>query len=484
MNGSKTKLHGILVIVIVVAGSALAAIYLMQPHDAGPSITVIGADATEQDVYLSEMQAMDIVSGYTSFQNSFGNVRGQGTYSGVRISDLIELVGGMNEEDRITVNATDGYEVTYGYQKVYPSGEILDLQGDMILAFEYNGTVVPEWEDGYRVIFVPEDGYYDSSDAEATTSENLFGGAAGPQCVASVETIKVNNIAPSAIAVQTESETLEFTMDEILGMPSITADAGYVKSTGTIEGPFTYTGVELEYLLNQTEYLPPEYGLEVVASDGYTGYFNSTEALGELRAYDSTTGDIVGQRNFTAILAYYEDDEPLTNGGPIRMVFFNDGGYFTDGHYWIKDVVNITVLNQVESWQLQLSGVESFNMTHDVFYSAASCTHHRKTVTNNGTEYEGLALWTIVSAMDGADDEHFQFNSSLVTKNYTVTLYDSLDNSVSFNAYEIAYNDSLVLAVWTNGELLGEPDWPIRLVSEHGDRNLGNIAKIEMTGWE
>lgn len=462
----------------------MATIYLMQPQEGGPSITVIGADGTEQEVSLSEMRAMHIVSGYTSFQNSFGNVRGQGTYSGVRISDLIELVGGMEEQDRVVVNATDGYEVTYGYQKVYPEGSNLDLQGDMILAFEYNGTTVPDWEDGYRVIFVPEDGYYDNSDAEATTSEELFGGSAGPQCVSSVETIKVNNIAPPALTVQTESETLGFTMEEIQEMPSVTGDAGYVKSTGTIEGPFTYTGVELEYLLNQTEYLPPEYGLEVVASDDYTLYFNSTEAQGELRAYNSTTGEVVGRSNFTPVLAYYEDGEPLAHGGPIRMAFFNDEGYFTDGHYYIQDVVNITVLSRVNAWQLELSGVESFNMSHDVFYSAASCTHHRKAVTNNGTEYEGLALWTIVSAMDGADDEHFQFNSSLVTKNYTVTLYDSLENSVSFNAYEVAYNDSLVLAAWAHGDLLSEPDWPIILVSEDGDRNLGNIVKIEMTGWE
>jgi hypothetical protein len=456
----------------------------MQPQDAGPSMTVVGTDGTEQQVTLSKMRTMDVVSGYTSFQNSFGNVRGQGTYSGVRISDLIELVGGMQEEDRLIVNATDGYEVTYGHQKVYPDAGALELQGDMILAFEYNGTSVPEWEDGYRVIFMPEDGYYDNSDAEATTSEELFGGAAGPQCVSSVDTIEVVNIAPPAITIQTESEAIGFTMDELQQMPSVTGDAGYVKSTGTIEGPFTYTGVELEYLLNQTEYLPPEYGLEVVASDDYTEYFNSTEAQGELRAYDSTTGEVVGRSNFTPVLAYYEDDEPLTNGGPIRLVFFNEDGYFTDGHYWIKDVVNITVLSQVESWQLELVGVYSLNMTHDVFYSGASCTHHRKSVANNGSEYEGLALWTIVARMDGADDEHFQFNSSLITKNYTVTLYDSEENFVSFNAYEVAYNDSLVLAAWVDGELLSEPDWPIRLVSEDGNRNLGSIVRIEMTGWE
>jgi len=479
--GSQGKLVAVLVGVIVLAGASIGAIMFLQQPSAGPSIDVIKKDGTRQTIAFSQMLSMESVEAYGAYENSYGNPRGNGTYKGVKVSDLIDLAGGMESTDLTVVNASDGYGVTFPYSKVYPSLSTQDLQGDMILAYSYNGTMTPEWELGLRIIFLPEDEYYSNADANATTPSEYFGGAAGPQCVSNVATIE---IVEPVLSITAGDETTSYSMSELLALPSITGEGGYKKTTGTIVGPYTYTGVTIQHLLELTGTLPAEYSIEAVASDLYTTYFNRTEVEGALKAYDAETGDPVGTENFTVILAYYEGGEPLDDGGPLRIVTLSEDGYLSDGHYWAKDVVNITLLDEVEPWSLELRGVEEWFMTHDIYYSLASCPHHRVELNLGASVYAGVPLWTIIASMDGGDDDHYQFNTTLLSKNYNVTLYSGDGTNVTFTATQLAYNSSIVFAGWVNGTLLQEPDWPLKLVVPEGVSILGNIVRIEMTGWD
>ena len=273
-------------------------------------------------------------------------------------------------------------------------------------------------------------------------------------------------------------------MSALLALPSITGEGGYKKTTGTIVGPYTYTGVSIQHLLELTGILPIEYSIEAIASDSYTTYLNRTEVGGALRAFEAETGDPLGTGNFTVILAYYEGGEPLDHGGPLRIVTLSEDGYLSDGHYWAKDVVNITVLDEIEPWSLELRGVEEWNMTHDIYYSLASCPHHHVELALGESVYGGVPLWTIISSMDGGDDDHYLFNTTLLSKNYNVTLYSEDGGNVTFTAAQLAYNSSIVIAGWVNGSLLQEPDWPLKLVVPEGILILGSIVRIEMTGWD
>ena len=127
-----------------------------------------------------------------------------------------------------------------------------------------------------------------------------------------------------------------------------------------------------------------------------------------------TTGDPVGVISCTLVLAYLEGGNPLEVGGPLRIVTLNDS-YFTDGHYWSKSVVEIKLIDEVEPWHLELHGVEVWNMTHDIYYSLASCSHHRTEVSHENEVYAGVPLYIIVAAMDGGDDEHYIFNTTLLS---------------------------------------------------------------------
>jgi len=290
------------------------------------------------------------------------------------------------------------------------------------------------------------------------------------------------------LTVSSSDVTMNYTMNGLMALPSITGLAGFVRtgvSPPTISGLYNYTGVAVSTLFADIGTLPENYSLEVLSSDGYTTYFNKSEVQGILEAYDSVSAEPIGPRNFTMVLAYQEDGVPLSEeyGGPLRMVFLPDGDYMSAGHSWPKYIANLTIIDETEPWSLELDGVSSWNMTHDVYYSLGSCPHHRKSITRDDVMYSGVALWTLVASMDGGNDDHYSFNSSLISTNYSITVWSGTGDSISFTSYEIAFNNSLLIAGWADEELLVPPDWPLKLVTSAGFL-LSNIITIEMTGWD
>jgi hypothetical protein len=293
--------------------------------------------------------------------------------------------------------------------------------------------------------------------------------------------VNITVIGAPALHVSVGEETKSFSMYELMSMPSITEEGGYKKSSGSIVGPYTYTGVSIDYLLNEVGDVPANYTLEAIADDEYKTYFNTTHVKqGKFEAYD-LEGNPVGPQNFSLVVAYHEDGEPLPVGGPLRIVLLKDG-YISDGHWWAKFIVNLKVIDETEPWELELNGVETWNMTYDTYYSLASCEHHRTSLMHGEDLYEGVPLYVIVAAMDGGDDEHYLFNTTLLSTNYNVTLYDGEGNSVTFNCWEVTQNTTMLVAGWMNGNLLSGEDWPLKLVSKNVV--LGNIMKVELVGWD
>ena len=262
MNSTQTRLVATVLIAIIVAGGAITALVLLQPNEEPESsVEIIGMDGTPLNVTLTEMMEMNVVTGNSSYQNSYGNIRGEGNYTGVKISDLLDLVGGMTDDYILRVEASDGYSQTFDYSKVYPNSTIYEYQGDMILAYEFDGLVVPDYEEGFRLAFIPEDGYYSNADANASTDPNPV--AAGPQWV--------SNVASLSLLLDLYNSTLNVSEEFLRGLPAVTGFGGYMKKDGvTIVGPFNYTGVPFTVLLQQFSMIPDDYFVKSLSSDGYT----------------------------------------------------------------------------------------------------------------------------------------------------------------------------------------------------------------------
>jgi hypothetical protein len=340
---SQTKLFAGLAITIILAASALAAIVILQtPQEEAdePFVVFTGVSGTSINVTLSEMTAMTTITRNGSYQNSFGSVRGVGTYAGVLISDLVELVGGMLEDDTVKVIASDGYSQIFEYSKVYPNASIWGIQGDMILAYEFNETIVPELEKGFHLMFLPEDGYYSNADANATTDPDPY--AAGPQLVSNVSEIMVIR-EPIAVVVDVAGTVENYKLSEIMEMPSISGEGGYRRSTGPISGPYTVTGVSVFSLLEQMATLPANYTTTAYSSDERITQYTKAIVEGTQSGY-TPTGDPLDEIHSTMILAYEMDGSPVAaDDGPLRIAFINEDGNLTDGFLWAKLVVNLTI---------------------------------------------------------------------------------------------------------------------------------------------
>jgi len=134
-----------------------------------PFIVLKGRAGETTNITFDELMAMDLLTASSSYENLYGNIGGAGTYSGPTVAALLDLVGGMVDGDTLRIASSDGYSQEFGYLNAYTDTEWLALQGEMIVALEYDGLAVPDWTEGPRLAFLPDDGLYSNLDCELTS---------------------------------------------------------------------------------------------------------------------------------------------------------------------------------------------------------------------------------------------------------------------------------------------------------------------------
>ena len=147
-----------------------------------PRIKVMSQEG-EKEFTLGELSLLPSLEANSSFENQFGNLRGQGLYVGVPVSTLLSYVGGIRPDQTIIITCSDGYSQEFSYDNVYPSPEWAEIQGTMLVAYEKDGAVPPDWQEGPRLIFAPPDGIYSNDDCALTSSPgqgwNVYKSAGG-----------------------------------------------------------------------------------------------------------------------------------------------------------------------------------------------------------------------------------------------------------------------------------------------------------------
>ncbi|MHA1964308.1 MAG: metallophosphoesterase family protein [Candidatus Thorarchaeota archaeon] len=169
---SEGGIHHFVNVTLSETGVEIAPVLLANPTLERDRVVIRG---TDEDVTLSlvDLKSIDVVEGWSSFQNLFDNWRGYGLYRGVSVSDLVVLVGGMGVSDIVRVTSFDGYSQDFSYDNVYPNVSWYDIQGDMILAYRLNGTDVLDWTDGMRVVMLPVDEAYSNDDCLTTSTPGM-----------------------------------------------------------------------------------------------------------------------------------------------------------------------------------------------------------------------------------------------------------------------------------------------------------------------
>ncbi len=130
----------------------------LPPAELGVTIEIVTAAETRA-VTLAELQQLPVTEGYAGIKSSTGRITPPSTYTGVAISDLVTLVGGIEENMGINVVADDGYSITFSYNQIM-NGEFITYDPatgnelasppelTLIIAYARDGEPLPEDSDG------------------------------------------------------------------------------------------------------------------------------------------------------------------------------------------------------------------------------------------------------------------------------------------------------------------------------------------------
>lgn len=146
-------------------------------------------------------------------------------------------------------------------------------------------------------------------------------------------------------------EVINYTLQELETLESFTGKGTIIKigwlPEVKLEGPFNFTGVGFNTLLDQIAYLLENYTVSVYSSDDKTTDYNQSTINGHINIYNES-GKITGTGGVTMILAYKKDGKYITdpNEGPLRVAFINDGK-ITSSKLWAKMVVSIEIVEQL-----------------------------------------------------------------------------------------------------------------------------------------
>jgi len=131
--------------------------------DSGPAVEIAWADGTTRRVGLADIRRHPQVVRRGEAQNQYGNWRDAGTYTGVLLTDLLR----GSDYVEIEVRAIDGYQMAVERSRVE------DPAFPMVLAYALDGISVPDWEDGFRLVVLPEGGRV-SNEAYRTVSAGSY----------------------------------------------------------------------------------------------------------------------------------------------------------------------------------------------------------------------------------------------------------------------------------------------------------------------
>ncbi|MHA1910190.1 MAG: hypothetical protein ACTSYA_00720 [Candidatus Kariarchaeaceae archaeon] len=298
-----------------------------------------------------------------------------------------------------------------------------------------------------------------------------------------------------------------YTMAELIAVDEYQGYGGYIRTTGSIEGPHEYTGVSVLSILEDLGYPLDNYSVEMVASDGYTLSYNQDLVEGNVETFD-LNGVSLGMDNLIFVLGYEEIGEAELSGGPLRVMFLSeDDSIVTTGSLWAKYVVQMNVKDAQGDWVLTVDGLSDFVFPRMEIEAIASCYHHFTYLIVDGHNYSGVPLWIILSTGDGAEliedgEYHHEFNAILAQENYNITFTNIELKSVEIgslmvsNAYmeyfnALALNDDAAQLVakqkvFLANEMDGEPlegDYPLKLVGTEIETKdqLGQIFIVEIS---
>lgn len=140
------------------------------------SLTVIG-NGHQITLFSNDLAALASYTANGGTRSSGGTLANYGSYTGVPIMTLLNLVGGISSSNTVKVTSSDGFTTTYTYANVNGQGiATYNSAGDattptqsmtMIVAYYYNGANLASGVGPLRTITVGPEGFYTTGSTSA-----------------------------------------------------------------------------------------------------------------------------------------------------------------------------------------------------------------------------------------------------------------------------------------------------------------------------
>lgn len=116
------------------------------PSPSGPVVLTIEGEETTRTFTMNQLQALPGYTGYAGIKSSTGVITPPAEYTGVKLTDLTEMVGGISKANGVTIVAQDGYGMTFSYSQIVENaftaydpatGEEEPADGDLVVLVAY-----------------------------------------------------------------------------------------------------------------------------------------------------------------------------------------------------------------------------------------------------------------------------------------------------------------------------------------------------------
>ena len=292
--------------------------------------------------------------------------------------------------------------------------------------------------------------------------------------------------APDRITVRLTDRMGTSQTVDVLSLPQLRYEASYRRSSGTIVGPFTYEGPSLLSVLALMGGINEDDAVQLISDDGYRMSLTYEQVQGEVTVYDGA-GEALDDFERPMMMLAVSSDNPAFAKDSIRAIYAGPKAPLTDGHTWVKGVVEIKVIPMVKEWVLKLTGAAEARMDRSTFESLATCPmspHPGADWKIGDATYAGVPLWALASVVDNIEpaDSHYTFDKALARAGYTVRVISADGTFVDLASKDLIYESGIFIAFTRNGALLDEAEGPLMLTGAKSPRILENVVAIELIG--
>jgi hypothetical protein len=459
---SKKTIALIAIIIIAFSSVAVAANYMLTPKSTAKpdmptiSLTVIGSSGEQQVLNEQDIAALESYTAHGGVKTSGGQLSHVGTYTGVPILPLLDLVGGIQSDQTLTVTSSDGYSMTYTYNQV--NGHTLAMydstgseatptqQIKMVAAYFRDNTVLPSDEGPLRIVFLGKDG--------------LLG--QGNMCAKMVSQLKVS------ASIQDWTVNVNATTNLVMNRQSFDAEISHYGINYTDNSGNVWTGTALWRWVswsilnggvNHTS-LDAGYSVKVISGNSQYATFDKSKV-------EANNNIIVAAKLNGAVLQ--------APNWPLTLV-----GSAVDSADSIKNIVEIQIIPEnapivEQDWSITVEGSTVETMHKSDFEARAASSI--QTYNDSVSIWSGLPLHYIV---DWAQSNSIITSDSLAN-GYVIKVIAS-DNTVLFNDTRLDQNNHIILANKVNSTILAGNYFPLTLTGADlaGSEIAKSITKIQI----